>query len=241
MLRIGHDSGGFAEFDQYSYGGENLYNWMLSTSLYMTSWVFRNIIDQQASDIVTHGFKINYKSDTKKITSITKEDTQLKSTQREEPWVSASDVSEIYDIYDEMTPELTNLVAWGKMFGGAAALVLDSGLQPNQYHRPLSETGFLGEPRLFVADRWNKMSVSSDNVSNVADPDFGTPVFYNFHLPNGEVCVAHHSRVIRYSNKKGPAIIEQMLQGWGIPELQHLFQELNRNEKIKKYYHLVIE
>lgn len=233
MLRIGAQADAFNQFDSYTYGGDNLYNWMLSVSMYMTSWVFRNIIDQQAADIVSHGFKLDIKVDDKKVRKLIKQENKLNYEDRVEPAVSSEDVSQVYDTYDEMIPELINLVAWGKMFGGAAALVLDSGLDPKEYYRPLDETGFHGEPRLFVADRWNKMSVSADNVSDVSDMDFGTPVYYNFYLPDGSMCVAHHSRVLRYSNKKGPSIIEQMLQGWGIPELQHLFQELNRNEKLK--------
>lgn len=231
MLGIGASEDVMAQYDMYDYAS-NLYNWNLWISLYMTSWVFRNIIDQQTADIVGHGIKISIRAKEKRlVTRLSREANTLVRKEEDLNEVSMDDIDEIYEILEQALPDLNTLVSWGKLFGGSAALVMDSGLDPNEYYKPLTE--IKGEIKLFVSDRWNYLSTSNEKVSNILSDDFKTPKYYNFHLPGGDVVVAHHTRVLQFRNKLGPQLIQQMLMDWGIPDGVHLFHELNRNEKIK--------
>lgn len=230
MLGIGANEDVMAQYDMYDYAS-NLYNWNLWISLYMTSWVFRNIIDQQTADIVGHGIKISVRTKEKIITRYSRQGNKLNREEINLNEVSVDDISEMYEILEKAIPDLTMLVSWGKLFGGSAALVMDSGLDPKEYYRPLTDVK--GDIKLFVSDRWNFLSTSSEKVSDILSDDFNTPKYYNFHLPGGEIVVAHHTRVLQFRNKLGPQLIQQMLMDWGIPDGVHLFHELNRNEKIK--------
>ena len=43
----------------------------------------------------------------------------------------------------------------------------------------------------------------------------------------------HHSRVLRWVNRRSTRLINQRLQGWGISELEHIYQDLKIHENAK--------
>src|SRR5690606_26656903 len=120
MLGIGANEDVMAQYDMYDYAS-NLYNWNLWISLYMTSWVFRNIIDQQTADIVGHGIKISVRTKEKIITRFSRQGNKLNREEINLNEVSVDDISEMYEILEKAIPDLTMLVSWGKLFGGSAA------------------------------------------------------------------------------------------------------------------------
>lgn len=227
------ESDTWAAFDQYSMF-TNLHNWQLWISLYMTSWPFRKIIDQQSADIAGHGIKIKFPAEyiEKKVIRYDPDTGRPIKIRVRTPKVSSDQITEIYERHERLVPELTELVSWGKIFGGSVAAILIDTEDPSEYYKPM-QAKEVNNVRLHIADRWTGVRQSAELVSDPGDEDYGTPKYYWIHLNGGQVVQFHHTRVLRMVNKKAPKIISDTLQGWGIPEGLHLFNELNRDEKMK--------
>lgn len=194
-------------FTNYGYSADTL-NWPLWLALYNDSWVFRRAIDKPAQDEVTAGFTLhgNY------------------------------DYTRIYKMYNRYKNDLTDLLTWGGLFGGAIAVMLFEGMTDERLAKPLKKKEIKGKRfKLYVVDRWYGVSPSVDDlVQNMKDIDYGKPKYYDVTMADGVTRKVHHSWILRYEHRTAPRLIKNgQLQGWGYSEGSHIINELARDDQLK--------
>lgn len=194
-------------FSNYGFSADTL-NWPLWLALYNDSWVFRRAIDKPAQDEVTAGFTLH----------------------------GDSDYSQVYKLYNRYKNDMTDLLAWGALFGGSIAVMLVEGVGDEGLKAPLKKSELKGKRlRLYVVDRWYGVSPSvNDLVSNMKDIDYGKPKWYDVTMADGTTRRVHHSWVLRYEHRTAPRLIKNgQLQGWGYAEGSHIINELARDDQLK--------
>jgi len=219
----------FSAFDTYSITGL-LYNWYLWTALYMSSWVFARAIDKPASDMIRNGWKIKIDF---------KESETLESV-REGNKVVIRKIDKTADVYSafykkqkQFIQDLIHANKLARLYGGSVAGLIVSGEKESDYEKPLTYIPETAKLRLIVADRWQNVIPSPTMVKDPADPDWNTPDVYTIRTDLGDAYRLHHSRCLRFTNGTAPTLIQRMLIGWGIPLGVRIFNEVNRDEKMK--------
>ena len=184
------------------------------TSVYHGCWVFRRIVDRVAQDMWSGGITINSE-------------------------IPPDDLNRVYKRFNRLRSELIYATEQARIYGGAAALIMvDDG--EDDLSKPLNLKKIKKGARIsfLITDRWYGLEQSSELVTNFKSKDFGKPKYYSFstqEFTTNETAHEwiHHSRVLRFTNRRSPKIIEQMLMGWGISELEHIYQDLMNHENTK--------
>lgn len=182
------------------------------TAIYHGCWIFRKIVDIPARDMWSRGITINNDND-------------------------SQDLKEVYGLYNKVKSDMIYATQQSRIYGGAAALIMvDDGEE--DLSKPLKLKNIKkGSPiKFIITDRWYGLDWSSEVVDNYASPEFGLPKYYSFFVEGSEELAGekiHHSRVLRFVNRRSPRIIEQQLQGWGVSELEHVLQDLMNHENTK--------
>lgn len=206
LAAIGNDDR-VQSFSSYGFSADTL-NWPLWLALYNDSWVFRRAIDKPAQDEILAGFTLH----------------------------GDQDYSRVYKLYDRYRNDMTDLLTWGALFGGAIAVMLFEGMSQEDLAKPLKKEFVRGKRfKLYVVDRWYGVSPSCDDlVSNMKDLDYGKPKWYEVTMATGNTQRVHHSWVIRYEHRTAPRLIKNgQLQGWGYAEGSHIINELARDDQLK--------
>lgn len=208
LLSIGNDDI-VEKFSDYTFSNDTL-NFPLWLALYNESWVFRRAIDKPAQDEIRCGIKLNGLVEEEK------------------------DVNRMLNLYSD---DMIQLLQWGALFGGSIAVCLFDNFDDEDYTKAFN-ANLVSKAKVmkfYVTDRWYGCSPTYDNVvSDVKNPDFGKPKYYNITMSNGKTFKYHHDYVIRYEHRFAPKLIKQgMLQGWGYAEGSHILNELSRDEKLK--------
>ena len=211
----------FSVYDSYDINGM-LYNWYLWTSMYMSSWVFARAIDKPATDMIRNGW------------SITLIDPPIANVGNIAIAIKQAFDKKKFNIGQKnIIQDIIKLIKWGKLYGGAVICILTDVEDIDTYKTELTLDELKNKKwRLLVADRWQSVFPSTEMVTNVSDPDYNTPKEYRVVTDSGSFTF-HHTRVARYVNGDAPLMISRLLMGWGIPEGVRLFNELNRDERIK--------
>jgi len=180
-------------------------------AIYNGCWVFRKIVDIPANDMWSNGIDINCGGD------------------------NDIDLSQVYSLINRLKSKLIYATKQSRIFGGAASLIMvDDGEEDLSKPLNLRNIKKNSKINLLTTDRWYGLSWSSEVVTDFRSPEFGLPMYYSFFIDGvEETTKIHHSRVLRYTNRKSPRIIEQQLQGWGISELEHVLQDLMNHENTK--------
>lgn len=217
----------FGSFDSYDFNGM-LYAWPLWTSMYMSSWVFAKIIDRTSSDMVRNGWKISINPQ-RQYRFISKDGRMYRE-----------DITPEYDmnsVYKKQANVISYIIAatkWMILYGGAALCLLDSSVKDlKDYEKPLERIPKSAKLNFVVADRWQGVVASAELVDDDQSPDYNTPKYYSIKMPNGLYYRFHHTRVARFVNGDLPNFLKQMLLGWGLPIGTRIFNEINRDERIK--------
>ena len=184
-------------------------NWGLWTALYNNSWLFRKAIDKPSQDIVNLKLKIS----------------------------NEENYSDIIKTISRLKSKLIELNMWGKLYGGAIAVMLFDNIPLEQMSSPLDEKKIKQSKKinLEIFDRWSNLTVDITELeTNIMSLDFLKPKYYKIRIGNQEYKI-HCSYCLRYENRPAPKIIKQgELMGWGYPEGVHLINEITRDEKIKE-------
>lgn len=193
------------------------------TSAYHGSWIFRRIIDKVAQDMWSAGISIE--GDT-----------------------SPDDLKRIYKRLSRLRPDLIWNTEQARLYGGAAALIMvddgtDSLEKPLNIHNIKKGASI----QLWGTDRWFGLSTSAEKVTNYKSKDFNTPKYYTFFIDDlnnrlqSSTIKVHHSRVLRFVNRRSVRLVNSKLNGWGISELEHIFQDLMIHENAKNSAGSLIE
>ena len=191
------------------------FNRQLIINFYHGSWVFRRVVDKPAQDMWRAGISISGETDPDGLKKVYKRLSRLRS-------------------------ELIWATQQARLFGGAASLMMVNDGETD-LTKPLNINNIKpgSAVRLFTVDRWYGLSQSMERVSNINNKDFGLPKYYTFYLDFGSngnpssTITAHHSRVLRWVNRRSVRLLNQRLLGWGISELEHIYQDLQAYENSK--------
>jgi len=200
--RLGLGAG--SQNDQSTYGFDFLSRDRVKLeAMYRSSWVVGQVVDVVAEDMTREGVNLRGLDD-------------------------PSDAEEIQRAMDdlEIWNEITNVIKWGRLYGGAIAVMLIDGQNAST---PLNidtvgKDSFKG---LMVLDRWLVQPTLQDLVSDYG-PDFGMPKYYDviadsLGLSNQRI---HHSRVIRFDGVDLPYWQRVAENLWGQSVIERLLDRL---------------
>ena len=169
-------------------------NYALLNSLYRDNWVVQNVVSLMVDDMLREWYTIRG--------SISPDYTdELERVER---------VTQLRD-------KLNQGLCWGRLYGGAAGLILIKGHE-SMLEKPLDLEAvmpgtFAG---LLILDRWSGIVPDMGLVTDMSDPDFGTPEYYTINNAEGRmVARAHHSRIVRFTGRKLPYLEEIAELYWG--------------------------
>lgn len=165
--------------------------------MYRGSWLARQIIDSVAEDMTRAGIMINSDMPPDEI------DDLMRSWNRMGLWAA-----------------LQNTAKWGRLYGGAIAVMMIEGQLPDTPLRvnTVMQGQFKG---LLVFDRW-MLTPSLENLVTTLGPDHGMPKFYRINSGISDMAdtKVHHSRVVRYDGVSLPYWQRIAENGWGLSVLE---------------------
>lgn len=186
-------------------------NYQLLTSLYRENWIVQNIIATIPNDIMRKWYTIKSAVGPDYIDRMTRleQKTQIRK-------------------------KLLLGMYWGRLYGGAAGIVLIKG--HNDMSQPLDlntvmPDSFLG---LQILDRWSGIFPDGSMVSDPEDSDYGLPEFYTIRdEETGSTAVrVHHSRVIRFTGRELPWMEQIVEQYWGESEIEAVYSEVVKRDNV---------
>lgn len=181
----------------------------LMVTLYRTHWIVKKIIDVVANDMTKAGIKITSNLEPDLIKRL---DNCMKTR--------------------KVHKSLNELVRWGRLFGGAGAVMLIDG-QDEYLDQPLDiNSVMLNDFKgLLVFDRWSGITpCSGEFVTDLDSVDFGLPKYYNVSVDEGQAVKVHHSRVLRYVGRQLPRWEREVEQYWGASELETVIEEISKRD-----------
>ncbi|RLI52000.1 hypothetical protein DRO61_00930, partial [Candidatus Bathyarchaeota archaeon] len=143
---------------------------------------------------------------------------------------------------DKYKADLVYGVKQGRIFGGAAGLLLiDTMLEEDELKDRIDYSKITAKSKMsiFTRDRWNGLEYrgAAMEKEDIGTTDFGKTEIYGFLLDSpgnttaaGKRFDAHHTHVLRFGNRKPPKFTQYQLSGWDLPEGQHIYAELTRDE-----------
>lgn len=184
-------------------------NYALLNSMYRNDWIAARIIDSLPNDMVKNGYSITSQLQPDQI-------SRLETMERK----------------THLKQRLLEGLKWGRLFGGAAGIIIIDG-QEDMLSEPLDlRTVMPGQFKgLIIADRWSGVYPDSAIVQDMSDPDFGLPEYYTFARSDTELSNGihvHHSRIVRFSGRELPYVERMSENWWGISELEHVYTELTK-------------
>ena len=181
------------------------------TNAYRSNWLAKKIIDMPAEDMTRDWYTIS--------TRVPKEKLQ--------------DLIEL-EARHSVKQEITNAIRWARLYGGSIALIVLRE-QEHMQDLPLDRNLLMQEcfQGLLVMDRTRGITPSVELVTDLDDPDFGLPMYYEADLGTGEEIRhvrIHHSRVLRFTGRELPDRERIRENHWGASELEHIWDEMMRRE-----------
>ena len=180
----------------------------LLTILYRENWLAARIIDTPCEDMTRSWYSVSSELEQDKLDELQKLESKHSVKQ-----------------------EITNAIRWGRLYGGAAAVMVIKG-QEDMLEEPLDydmlQPGcFRG---LIVIDRVRGIFPSIELEEDMDDPEFGYPKWYQVTLneESGEIIRIHHSRLLLFRGRQLPIDEEIEADYWGASEIEHVYEELQK-------------
>lgn len=184
-------------------------NYQLMNSLYRNSWLARRIISTIPEDALKNWFKYNTDLAPAKITKLEKA-ARLTRLRRHllEGW------------------------RWGRLYGGAIGMMMLEG-QEDFLELPLDyDTIMPGDYKgLLIVDRWAGVYPEIELVTDISDPEFGLPKYYQvMDWARHERYRVHHSRVIRFVGFDLPIWEKFAETFWGASVIEPVYEEIKKRD-----------
>ena len=178
------------------------------TIAYRENWLAARIIDTPCEDMTRSWYSLSSEIDQERLDQLQKLEAKHSVKQ-----------------------EITNAIRWGRLYGGAAAVIVIKG-QEDMLDQPLDydmlQPGcFRG---LIVIDKVRGIFPSIELEEDMDDPEFGYPKYYQVTMneESGEMLLIHHSRLLIFKGRQLPIDEEIMADYWGASELEHVYEELQK-------------
>lgn len=189
-------------------------HWEQLTIMYREGWLTKKIIDIPSEDMTKSWISFDTQLEQDAVRAIEREMRQFR-----------------------VQKKMTDGIRWGRLYGGAIGIILIAG-EEDMMDRPLDLVLVMpGTFRgLIIKDRWDDVSPSMELVTDMMDPDFGYPKYYEIGdlkpdengSSSSSTIKVHHSRVVRFIGRELPHRDEEAEQYWGASEMEHVFDELNK-------------
>jgi len=208
LARLGMGSNSLLEGTQYPISRLTK-NYNLMNSLYRNSWIAKKIINVIPEDMCKNWFS-----------------------------VSAELSPEAQDRFNKLEQntlireKIVEGLTWGRLYGGAGAVMLIAG-QEDILDKPLDIESIMPNSfkGLMIVDRWSGIYPGIELITDISNPEFGLPEFYDIKDVNNVLKQkVHHTRVIRFIGRKLPFWEDQTEMHWGASELEHVFDELAKRD-----------
>lgn len=186
-------------------------NYALLNSLYRDNWVVQNVVGLMVDDMLREWYKIRG--------SISPD---------------LLDELERVERVTKVREKLNLGLRWGRLYGGAAGLILIKG-QEGMLDKPLDlDTIMPGTfAGLMILDRWMGIVPDMGLVQDIGDPDFGLPEYYTINDSTGHVVAkVHHSRVVRFTGRDLPEIERIAEVYWGESEVEALYKDVVAHDNV---------
>lgn len=186
-------------------------NYALLNSLYRDNWVVQNVVGLMVDDMLREWFTVKGQLSPEQLEDLAKIERQTQLKER-----------------------LNEGLRWGRLYGGAAGLILIKG-QEGMLDKPLDlETVLPGSfAGLYILDRWCGIVPDMGLVSDMTDPDFNLPEYYNINNAEGRMIArVHHSRIIRFTGRELPYLEKIAELYWGESEIEALYKDIVAHDNV---------
>lgn len=121
---------------------------------------------------------------------------------------------------------------WGRLFGGAGAVIVIEGDEDRLDEPLVAEDVPLGAYKgLIVFDRWSGITPLPDINHDINDPiGYGLPKGYRVTTEQAESFEVHSSRVLRFIGRDVPYWEKQAEMRWGVSEVEIFFEEMKKRD-----------
>lgn len=185
-------------------------NYALLNSLYRNNWIVQNVVEIIPSDMLREWFKLTGSATPEELAAFERvcRTTNLRNA-------------------------LKTGLMWGRLYGGAAGLILIKG--QDDLSAPLDISTILPGTYqgLYILDRWTGITPDMELVNDPADVDFNLPMWYNITDARGRtVAQVHHSRIVRFTGRDLPFIEAGAELYWGASEIESLYDDLKKHDNV---------
>lgn len=180
------------------------------TALYHSCWELRKGVDKVAEDMWARGIEVRDQEDPAKLKGL-------------------------YAWFTRQVSEMIYATQMARLFGGAVTLMMvNDGEKDLSKPLNLKKIKKGAKVNYYTTDRWYGVEQSTEKVTDFEDPAFGEPFYYNFQIDGvGETVKVHHSRVLRWVNKRSTRLVDAQLMGWGVSEVEAVLQDLMNYSNVK--------
>ena len=182
-------------------------NYALLNSLYRDNWVVQNVVGLAVDDMLREWYEITGSITPAAAKAIAKLERKTRLRAR-----------------------LNEGLRWGRLYGGAAGLILIKGQE--DLSKPLDlgmiyPGSFQG---LYILDRWQGIT---PNMGLVFDGGEEVPESYSITDGRGHtVTTVHHTRVVRFTGRDLPRIERQTELYWGESEVEALYRDVVSHDNV---------
>ncbi|MBM6887182.1 DUF1073 domain-containing protein [Pseudoflavonifractor phocaeensis] len=186
-------------------------NYALLNSLYRDNWVVQNVVGLMVDDMLREWYKLRGSLTPKYLDELARVERVTQLRQR-----------------------LNQGLCWGRLYGGAAGVILIRG-QESMLDRPLELESIMpgSFAGLMILDRWCGIVPDMGLVSDISDPDFNLPEYYMINNAEGRtVARVHHSRVVRFTGRELPYLEQIAELYWGGSEVEALYKDVVAHDNV---------
>lgn len=186
-------------------------NYALLNSLYRDNWVVQNVVDIIPADMLREWFTVSGEG------------------------IDAQKTGELERVFrnTQLRDKINSGLCWGRLYGGAAGLILIKGQEDLSQPLDLSAVMPGSYQGLYILDRWSGINPDMDLVDDPSDRDFNLPAWYNITDANGRtVTRVHHSRIIRFTGRELPFLEKVAEMYWGESEIEALYDDVKKHDNV---------
>lgn len=179
------------------------------TSLYRDNWIVQNVVSTIPNDIIRKWYEIKSAVSPEYLDAMKQLERRTK-----------------------LREKLLNAMYWGRLYGGAVAVMLIKG--HDDLSEPLDlETVLPGTFQgLLVLDRWSGVYPDAELIDDPNDPEFGLPVYYTIRDEQKMIARVHHSRVVRFIGRELPWLEQVAETYWGESEIESVYNDVIRRDNV---------
>ncbi len=183
-------------------------NYQLMNSLYRNNWLAAKIINIIPKDMMKNWIKYTSGTTPEEAKKLAKGERRTR-----------------------LRRSLLEGLTWGRLYGGAAGLLVIEGQDDLEEPLDLEAIGPGDFKGLMIVDRWSGIYPNIELVTDINSPEYGLPKFYEFrNITTLENYKVHHSRIVRFIGHYLPEWEKQAETYWGASIIEPLFEELKKRD-----------